>query len=249
MGLAGRNAVVTGGASGIGRGISLRLARDGANVAIFDLDQRGAEEVAREVEQLGRRALALEVDVSSSASVGRAVERLHGELGKVQILVNDAGIGGLQPFLQMTAADWDRYLGVHLKGTFNCARALVPDMVDALWGRVVNVASTAGLNGAGPGLTHYAAAKGGIIAFSKALAHEVGAFGVTVNAIAPGMIDTPMSRQSPRADELFARTARHTPIKRVGTPDDIAAACAYLASEEAGFVTGQVLSPNGGGWM
>jgi len=249
MSLAGKLAVVTGGASGIGRGTALRLARDGADVAIFDLQLAAAQQVAREVEQLGRRALALEVDVSRSASVRAAVDRVHESLGRVQILVNVAGIGGLQPFLQMREEEWDRYLGVHLKGTFNCTRALAQDMVDAGWGRIVNVASTAGLNGAGPGLTHYAAAKGGMIAFTKSLAWEMGPHGVTANAVAPGMIDTPMSRQSPRAEELFARTAAHTPIKRVGKPDDIAAACAYLSSEEAGFVTGQVLSPNGGGWM
>ena len=249
MGLAGKNAVVTGGASGIGRGVALRLARDGADVAVLDLDARRGEEVTREIEKLGRRAVVVETDVSSSASVARAVERVGRDLGRVQILVNDAGIGGLQPFLQMTEAEWDRYLGVHLKGTFNCTRALAQGMVDSRWGRIVNVASTAGLNGAGPGLTHYSAAKGGIIAFTKALAYEMGPFGVTVNAIAPGMIDTPMSRQSPDPEMLFKKTSERTPIRRVGTPDDIAAACGYLVSEEAGFVTGQVLSPNGGGWM
>jgi len=249
MGLAGKNAVVTGGASGIGRGGALRLARDGADVAVLDLDARRGEEVTREIEKLGRRAVVVETDVSSSASVARAVERVGRDLGRVQILVNDAGIGGLQPFLQMTEAEWDRYLGVHLKGTFNCTRALAQGMVDSGWGRIVNVASTAGLNGAGPGLTHYSAAKGGIIAFTKALAYEMGPFGVTVNAIAPGMIDTPMSRQSPDPEMLFKKTSERTPIRRVGTPDDIAGACAYLVSEEAGFVTGQVLSPNGGGWM
>lgn len=249
MSLAGKNAVVTGGGSGIGRAICLHLGRAGADVAILDRNLRGAEETAAEVKTLGRRALACEVDVSSSASVRAACDLVHRELGVVQVLVNDAGIGGLCPFLQMDEEEWDRFIGVHLKGTFNCTRVLAPDMVEAGWGRIVNVASTAGLNGFAPGITHYAAAKGGVIAFTKALAHELGGFGVTVNAIAPGMIDTPMSRQSPDPEELFRRVAMRVPLKRVGKPDDIAAACAYLVSDGASYVTGQVLSPNGGGWM
>jgi 2-hydroxycyclohexanecarboxyl-CoA dehydrogenase len=249
MGSAQKNAVVTGGASGIGRGCVLRLARDGADVAILDRNLALAREVVSEVRGLGRRALAVEVDVASSSSVKQASEAVRRELGAVQILVNSAGIGGLCPFLSMDEEEWDRYLGVHLKGTFNCTRALVPEMVQGGFGRVVNIASTAGLNGAGPGLTHYAAAKGGIIAFSKALAYEVGPFGVTVNAVAPGLIDTPMSRQTPSGDAFFTKAAERVPLRRVGKPEDIAAAVAYLASDEAGFVTGQVVSPNGGGWM
>jgi NAD(P)-dependent dehydrogenase (short-subunit alcohol dehydrogenase family) len=245
MSLVGRTAVVTGGASGIGRSIALRLGRDGADVAILDLDVTDARGVARELEALGRRALAVETDVSAADSVAAAVARVHESLGRVRILVNDAGIGEFASFLAMEESRWDRMIAVHLKGTYNCSRALARDMVAARAGRIVNISSVAGLSG-GPGLTHYAAAKAGIIGFTKALALELGPHGITVNAIAPGLIDTPMIRRAETSDEVIERAIRHTAVGRIGQPDDIAAACAYLVSDEAAFVTGQVLSPNGG---
>ncbi len=248
MSLGGRNAVVTGGASGIGRSICLRLAADGADVAILDLDATGAEQVAGAVRALGRRALALEADVSSAASVEAALARVRRELGAVHILVNDAGIAEFVPVVQMTEAQWDRMIAVHLKGTFLCTRAVLPDMIAAGWGRIVNVSSVGGLRG-GPALAHYAAAKAGMIGFTKAVAIEVGPQGVTVNAIAPGLIDTPLLRKSHVPDAIFEHARRETPVRRIGTPDDIAAACAYLVSEEASFFTGQVMSPNGGGHL
>jgi 2-hydroxycyclohexanecarboxyl-CoA dehydrogenase len=248
MSLGGRNAVVTGGASGIGRSICLRLAADGADVAILDLDATGAEQVAGAVRALGRRALAVEADVSSAASVEAALARVRRELGAVHILVNDAGIAEFVPVVQMTEAQWDRMIAVHLKGTFLCTRAVLPDMIAAGWGRIVNVSSVGGLRG-GPALAHYAAAKAGMIGFTKAVAIEVGPQGVTVNAIAPGLIDTPLLRKSHVPDAIFEHARRETPVRRIGTPDDIAAACAYLVSEEASFFTGQVMSPNGGGHL
>lgn len=244
-----RNAVVTGGASGIGRGISLRLARDGANVAIFDLDRAGAEAVAEAIKALGRKALACQVDVADRAQVEAAVGRVREELGPIHILVNDAGIGEFVPLAQMSEAQWDRMIAIHLKGTFHCTKAVIRDMVDAKWGRVVSISSVAGLGG-GPGLVHYSAAKAGIIGFTKALAQEVGPLGITVNAIAPGLIDTPILRKSDIPEEQLRQFIEtivgRTPVRRVGVPDDIAAACAYLVSEEASFFTGQVVSPNGG---
>jgi NAD(P)-dependent dehydrogenase (short-subunit alcohol dehydrogenase family) len=240
-----RTAVITGGASGIGRGIALRLARDGADVALLDLDAAGAEQVAAEVSRLGRRALAVEVDVASAASVAAAVERVHAGVGPVHVLVNDAGIASFLPLLQMPEADWDRMIAVHLKGTFNCTRAVLPDMVAAGWGRVVSISSVAGLRG-GPGLAHYSAAKAGIIGFTKAVAQEVGGLGITVNAIAPGLIDTPLLRRSAMPEAFIAALVHQTPVGRIGTPEDIAAVCAYLVSDEASFFTGQVVSPNGG---
>jgi|SRR5580765_992092 2-hydroxycyclohexanecarboxyl-CoA dehydrogenase len=249
MGLSGRTAVVTGGASGIGRAIALRLARDGADVGILDVDVAGAERVTREVTAIGRRALAVETDVASSASVRAAVERVHRELAPVGILVNAAGIASFVPLLQMTEETWDRLVAVHLKGTFNCTRAVLPDMIAARWGRVVSIASVAGLNGGGPGLAHYAAAKAGIIGFTKAVALEMAGFGITVNAIAPGLIDTPLLDRSGMPREVRERIVQQMPVGRIGAPDDIAAACAYLVAEDASFVTGQVLSPNGGGYL
>jgi 2-hydroxycyclohexanecarboxyl-CoA dehydrogenase len=241
--------IVTGGASGIGRAIALRLARNGGDVAILDVDVAGAERVAREVTALGRRALAVETDVATAASVGGAVERVRRELAPVGILVNAAGIASFVPLLQMAEETWDRLIAVHLKGAFNCTRAVLPDMIAARWGRVVSIASVAGLNGGGPGLAHYAAAKAGIIGFTKAVALETAGFGVTVNAIAPGLIDTPLLDRSGMPREVRERIVQQMPVGRIGVPDDIAAACAYLVSEDASFVTGQVLSPNGGGHL
>ena len=248
MSLDGKNAIVTGGASGIGRAISLRLARDGANVAILDLDAAGAARVAGEVGQLGRRSVAAIVDVADARSVGEGVASARRELGAISILVNDAGIGEIAPLANMTEGQWDRMIGVHLKGTFNCTRAVIGEMIAAGEGRIINISSVAGLAGA-VGFVHYSAAKAGVLGFTKALAQEVAATGVTVNAIAPGLIDTPILGKAGLADDLVKKIVERMPVRRIGRPDDIAGACAYLASEDAAFVTGQVVSPNGGSWM
>lgn len=245
MALKDKIAVVTGGASGIGRAICLRLAREGCNIAIWDRDISAAHRVGAEVSELGRRVLAVEVDVSSFSNVERAADRVHRELGKVSILVNDAGFGEIVAVAQMSEAQWDKMIAVHLKGTFNCTRHLVQDMIDARWGRIVSISSVAGLRGAA-GFVHYSAAKAGIAGFSKALALELGSSGVTVNAIAPGLIETPILKGSALRDETIAAMVRHTPVGRIGAPEDIAACCAYMVAEEASFLTGQVLSPNGG---
>jgi NAD(P)-dependent dehydrogenase (short-subunit alcohol dehydrogenase family) len=238
-------AVVTGGASGIGRAIVLRLARDGCHVAIWDRDVSRARRVAEEATALGRKSLAIEVDVASLRDAESAAGRVRRELGKVAILVNDAGYGEIVPLAQMSEAQWDKMIAVHLKGTFNCTRAVLSDMIDAHWGRIVNISSVAGLKGA-QGFVHYSAAKAGIAGFTRALALELGSSGVTVNSIAPGMIDTPILKAAGLGDDTIAAITRHTPVGRLGVPDDIAACCAYLVSEEASFLTGQILSPNGG---
>jgi 2-hydroxycyclohexanecarboxyl-CoA dehydrogenase len=245
VGLRDKIAVVTGGASGIGRAIALRLARDGCHVAIWDRDASGARRVAEEVGVLGRKSMALEVDVASVRDAESAAERVRRDLGKVSILVNDAGYGEIVPLARMTEAQWDKMIAVHLKGTFNCTRAVVQDMIDARWGRIVSVSSVAGLKGAA-GFVHYSAAKAGIAGFSKALALELASSGITVNAIAPGLIETPILKGSALRDETIAAMVKHTPVGRIGVPDDIAACCAYLVAEEASFLTGQILSPNGG---
>ena len=214
-------------------------------VAVLDIDPAAAARTAAEI----AGALAVSGDVADDAAVQAAVDRVRAGLGPVHILVNVAGIGAFVPLLEMTRADWDRMIAVHLTGTFNCTRAVVPDMVAAGWGRIVNTASVAGLNGGGPGLSHYAAAKAGIIGFTKALAHELGPAGITVNCIAPGLIDTPLIRKSLVTDELRTRAIEGAPVRRIGVPDDIAAACAFLVSDESGFFTGQVMSPNGGRYM
>jgi len=241
-----RVAVVTGGASGIGRGVCVRLAGMGFTVAVLDVNEAGMNETAK---LMGTTALRCVADVCDTAAVEAALVRVRGAFGPVSILVNVAGIGEFLPFTEMTRAAWDRMLAVHLTGTFNCTRAAVSDMLAAGWGRIVNTASVAGLNGGGPGLSHYAAAKGGIIGFTKALAHELGPSGITVNCLAPGLIETPMIRGALVTPELRARAVDGAPVRRIGQPEDIAAACAFLVSEDAGFTTGQVISPNGGRYM
>jgi len=246
--LAGRHALVTGGGSGIGRAVAQHLARDGAAVTVLDLDGGSARAVAEALVATGARAHAVVADVSDAAAVAGAVADARGALGAVHVLVGCAGIAGFAPLLEMTAAQWERMLAVHLTGTFTATRAVLPDMIAARWGRVVTISSVGGLRG-GPNLTHYAAAKAGVIGFTKALALEVGMHGITANAVAPGLVDTPMLRGSGIPAAVLEQSLRQIPVGRLGTPEDVAAVCAFLASPEAEFVTGQVVSPNGGGWL
>ena len=246
--LAGRHALVTGGGSGIGRAVAQHLARDGAAVTVLDLDAGGARAVVEALAAAGARAHAVVADVSEAAAVAAAVADARRALGAVHILVCCAGIAGFAPLLEMTAAQWERMLAVHLTGTFTAAQAVLADMVAARWGRIVTISSVGGLRG-GPNLTHYAAAKAGVIGFTKALALEVGMHGITANAVAPGLVDTPMLRGSGIPATVLEQSLRQIPVGRLGTPEDVAAVCAFLASPEAEFITGQVLSPNGGGWL
>jgi 2-hydroxycyclohexanecarboxyl-CoA dehydrogenase len=246
--LAGRHALVTGGGSGIGRAVAQRLARDGAAVTVLDLDAGGARKVVEALAAAGVRAHAVVADVSEATAVAAAVADARRALGAVHILVCCAGIAGFAPLLEMTAAQWERMLAVHLTGTFTTAQAVLADMVAARWGRIVTISSVGGLRG-GPNLTHYAAAKAGVIGFTKALALEVGMHGITANAVAPGLVDTPMLRGSGIPATVLEQSLRQIPVGRLGTPEDVAAVCAFLASPEAEFITGQVLSPNGGGWL
>jgi 2-hydroxycyclohexanecarboxyl-CoA dehydrogenase len=245
MSLDGKTALVTGGGSGIGRAIALRLARDGAAVAILDLNLESARKTAEEVAALGRGAFAVRADVASAADVKAAADESRQRLGTITILINNAGIGHVVPFVDTTEEDWDRMIDVHMKGAFLCAREVVPDMVQAGWGRVVSISSVAGLQGAA-GFVHYSAAKAGIIGFTKGLAQELGRRGVTVNAIAPGLIDTPILGKADLTRDVQQRMVRRSAVGRIGQPEDMAAACAYLVSQEASFCTGQVISPNGG---
>jgi 2-hydroxycyclohexanecarboxyl-CoA dehydrogenase len=248
MSLVGKNAVVTGGASGIGLATSQRLARDGAAVAIWDVNEADAQRAAAELVATGARAIACRVDVSQRAQINAGLERVHAELGPVQILINNAGITDFRPFLEVTEESFERIMSVNLKSIFLCTQAILPDMLAAGWGRVINISSSSAQSGSAR-MTTYSASKGGVIAFTKSLALEFASTGITVNNVPPGFVDTPMLRASDRPGALaggIAAAAANSPMKRPGRPEDIAAACAFLASEDAGYITGQTLSVNGG---
>ena len=241
MPLDGRNAVVTGGGRGIGRSIALVLAAQGAAVAVWDLNAEGAEATVAEISAAGGKAVAIAGDAADAAAVSAAAARTRAELGAVTILVNNAGITGYVPFTDLTEETWDDMIRVNLRGPFLVTRAFVPDMLEAGWGRIVNISSSSAQTGA-PSMSHYVASKGGIVGFTKALATEFAAQGITVNNVPPGFVDTPLVREGIDV----ARVAASMPMKRAGKPEDIAHAVAYLASDEAGYVTGQTLSVNGG---
>lgn len=245
MSLGGKNAVVTGAARGIGRAIATVLASRGSAVAVWDLNGEGAEQTAADIRAGGGKAIAVAGDASNAADVVSAANRTRQELGAITILVNNAGISGYVPFTSMSEEIWDRMMAVNLKGPFLVTKEIVPDMLAAGWGRIVNISSSSAQTGA-PAMAHYVSSKGGIIGLTKALAVEFVDKGITVNHVPPGFVDTPLVREGPVDIDAVARTM---PMKRAGQPEDIAHAVAYLASEEAGYVTGQTLSVNGGRYL
>ena len=242
-----RVAAVTGGASGIGLGVAQQLVADGHHVAVLDRDVSGAETAAAELEAQGGKAIAVEVDVADRASVAAAFTRVRAELGATEILVTSAGVESFDALLDITAETWDRIIAVNLTGTFTCVQAVVPDMVAAGWGRIVTISSSSAQSGA-PNMTHYAASKGGVISLTKSLAVELARNGITVNTIPPSLVDTPMARNAEAAGDFpgVDVVGPMVPVGRAGTPADIAAACSYLCSEGAGYITGQIIGVNGG---
>jgi 2-hydroxycyclohexanecarboxyl-CoA dehydrogenase len=243
-----RSAIITGGGSGIGLAISERLAADGNAVAIFDRDGASAEAAAAKIVASGGTAVGLTVDVTDRAQIDHAVAEVRDRIGRPTILVNSAGLDGFDPFLKITAEKWSRILAVNLTGTFDCCQAVVPDMIEEGWGRIVNISSSSAHSGQ-PLMTHYVASKAGVIGFTKALALELGPRGITVNTIPPGFIDTPMLRGSEARGLLGEGVEHHaslTPVRRVGTPEDIANACSFLVADESSYITGQVIGVNGG---
>ncbi|MFG3580469.1 3-oxoacyl-ACP reductase FabG [Micromonospora chersina] len=244
-----RTAVVTGAARGIGAGVARRLAREGFAVAVVDLDEAAAQPVVDEIEAAGGRALAVGADVADEQAVRAAVDRIAGELGEPTVLVNNAGITRDNLLFKMTADDWDAVVNVHLRGSFLMTRAVQGHMTGAGWGRIVNLSSTSALGNRGQ--ANYAAAKAGLQGFTKTLALELGKFGVTANAIAPGFIETEMTaataaRLGVPFEEFKRAAAAQIPVARTGTPEDIAHAVSFFVSEGAGFVNGQVLYVAGG---
>jgi 2-hydroxycyclohexanecarboxyl-CoA dehydrogenase len=245
-----RVAIVTGGGSGIGLAIGLRLASDGHRVAVLDLNEEAAAAVAKDIDASGGRATGLPVDVGERDQVFAAVDAVRRQLGAPAILVNNAGVGAtFDRFLKITPATWDRTLSVNLTGAFHCCQAVLPDMVEAGWGRIVNISSSSTHSGQAL-LAPYVSSKSGLNGLTKSLALEFGPKGITVNAIPPGFIDTPMLRASEARGEFgeggVEDAVARTPVRRAGLPEDVAAACSFLCRDEAGYITGQIIGVNGG---
>lgn len=229
-----KTAVVTGGGSGIGRAIAQRLVADGYAVATLDLSASDDD-------------LAFTADVTDRAQVDAALNQIREKLGPVAILVNSAGLDGFKQFTDITFEEWQRVINVNLHGVFHTVQAVLPDMIDAGWGRIVNISSSSTHSGV-PFMSHYVSAKSAVNGLTKSLALEYGQYGITVNAVPPGFIDTPMLRGAESRGLLgdINDTIAATPVRRMGKPEDIAAACSFLISEEAGYITGQILGVNGG---
>ena len=248
-GLAGRVAVVTGAAGGIGRAIAAALYAEGASVAVADLDGDAAAAYAAELNAAGTgaaKAFGVRVDVSNSTDVGAAVAVVERELGPVDVLVNNAGIDVIEPFVESKEETWRRIVEVNYLGPVLCTRAVLDGMIERGYGRIISISSNAGKVGSS-GEAVYSGTKGGIIAFSKALAREMAAKGITVNCVCPGPTDTPLLGQiAERSQKMFDALAKAVPMRRLGQPADIAPAVVFLASDGAAFITGQALSVSGG---
>jgi 3-oxoacyl-[acyl-carrier protein] reductase len=244
-----RVAIVTGAGRGIGAAIAHRLAADGMSVGVVDLDEQGSRRTAKEIIENGGRAIPIGADVADETAAGNAVQQTAAELGPVTVLVNSAGIIRDNLIFRMSTADWDSVMDVHLRGAFLMTRAAQAHMTQAKWGRIVNISSTSALGNRGQ--ANYAAAKAGLIGFTKTLALELGKFGVTANAIAPGFVETEMTaataaRQGLDFEEWKSSIARDIPLGRIGQPEDVAAVASFLCSEDAGYVSGQVIYVSGG---
>ena len=247
MKLENKVAVITGGAQGIGRTVALGMARDGARVVVGDLQGEKAKSVARELQTLGGEAIAVEVNVASEASVKNLAEQTFNRFGRVDILVNDAGVYLKSPVVAKSEEDWDKTINVNLGGNFLCVRAFVPAMRKQKSGRIISLASSIANTGARE-FADYAASKAGIIGFVKALARELGPDGITVNAICPGSANTSMPRSHRSEEDVMARL-RATPLGHVLEPEDIAGSILFLASDAAAYITGQSYNINCGSVM
>ncbi|NUP90240.1 MAG: 3-oxoacyl-[acyl-carrier-protein] reductase [Candidatus Sumerlaeia bacterium] len=243
LSLAGKVALVTGAGQGIGKAVALELARQGADVAVADINDQTSGAVAAEIHGLGRKAAAIAGDISQAEGAESAVDGAVKDLGRLDILVNNAGITRDGLLLRMSEADWDRVLAINLRGTFLCSKAAAKVMTKQRWGRIISVASVIGIRG-NAGQANYAASKAGVIGLTKSLARELAGRNVTANAVAPGFIQTAMTDVLP--DKVKEQILTQIPLGRMGGPEDVAAAIAFLASEAAGYITGQVLAIDGG---
>jgi 2-hydroxycyclohexanecarboxyl-CoA dehydrogenase len=247
--MSNRTAMVTGGAQGIGYGIAASLGEAGFRVAVADLNVEAAEQTAKEIVAGGGTAVAVRIDVTNTASVEQAVQFVEAELGPIDVVVNNAGWDDFMPFLDTDEAFWDKILDINFKGALRVTKAVVPQMMARGFGRVINIGSDAGRVGSSLEAV-YSGSKGGIIAFTKTLAREVATAGVTANTVCPGPTDTPALRKFAEgagdAEKVVAGMTRAVPMRRLGEPEDVGAAVAFFASDEACFVTGQTLSVSGG---
>ena len=242
-----KTALVTGAAAGIGRACALRLAREGNNIGVLDLDLEGCEKVVAEIEADGGKAIALQASIADRAQVTAAVNKLRDAFGPVTIVVNNAGISNFIPFEELTDDDWDRMFEINTKGTFVVTQVVVPDMKAAGWGRVVNISSSSAQTGSIEQV-HYSASKGAVITMTRSLAQALGPHGITVNNIPPGAVmNTIMSEANKHRFQIpMEQLAKMIPVGRTGEPEDIADACAWLASEGSSYVNGQTIGVNGG---
>ncbi len=243
MRLKDKVALITGGARGIGRAIGLTFAREGADIAVADVNLEIAQQTVLEIQNLGRKAMALEMDVTNYEKVEEGVNKILDKMGKVDILVNNAGITKDNLLLRMSQADWDAVINVNLKGTFNCIKAVSKPMIKQRSGRIISIASIIGLMG-NPGQANYAASKAGIIALTKTVAKELASRNVNANAVAPGFIQTEMTAKLP--EDVKKKMLEAIPLAKLGTPQDVANICLFLASDEASYITGQVITIDGG---
>jgi 2-hydroxycyclohexanecarboxyl-CoA dehydrogenase len=231
----------------MGLAIARHLAARGDRVGLLDLQGEAALRAAADLRETGATTIAVEADVTDRGAVDAALDTVRAELGPIGIMVTSAGLDSFEPFTDITIESWERILAINLTGTFHCLQAAVPDMLAARWGRIVTISSSSAQSGA-LRMAHYVASKAGVIGLTKALALELAPHGITVNNIPPGLIDTPMSRRAQAAGDLYPleKLASRIPVRRAGTPDDIAAACAFLCSDDAGYITGQVFGVSGG---
>jgi len=246
MKLKGKVAFITGGAQGIGRSIAIALAGEGANIIVSDINGELAEKTAAELSKTGVKTMAVACNVAKLSDVEKAVSEATKTFEKIDILVNNAGITRDNLLIRMKEEDWDLVLDVNLKGVFNCIKAISPLMMKKRCGKIINIASIVGEMG-NAGQANYSASKGGVIALTKTVARELAARGVTSNAVAPGFIDTEMTKKLP--ESVVGKMMEQIPLKKLGSPDDVAAAVIFLSSPDSDYITGQVLNVNGGMYM